>query len=715
MLKYEKWLNSLVIFSLISPIISFSQNWQIVWQDEFSGSEINTQNWTHEIGGNGWGNNELQYYTNRTENSYIENGSLIIQANKEDFLGKSYTSARLITKDKQSWQYGRVEARIKLPYGQGIWPAFWMLGNNISSVGWPKCGEIDILEMVGGASGDKVAYGTAHWDQSGQHASYGGNYTLANGIFADDYHLFTIEWTPKYIKWFVDGHQYHVIDITPSELSEFHQKFFIILNLAIGGDWPGSPDGSTVFPQKMYVDYVRFYADANSVPNISITAPLNNSIVDPYSDINISANVDFDGDISLVEFYQDALKIGQTNTAPFEMKWRDVYPGCYKITAKAIGENGYSGTSNIIYVKSGTDCIEAPYSGSPIKIPGEIEVENFNVGIANSAFFDSDVINNGGAYRLTNQVDIENCEDVGGGYNVGWVEANEWLNYSVHITKSASYDIEFRVASESSGGKLHLEIDGNDVTGSINISSTGGWQTWTSISKTGINLSEGFHNLKIFFEAGGFNINRIDIYEPNTTPTLELISPVGDETLNVSSIHEIRWDFLKVKNVSIGFSSNGGGNWDFITQTTPARFGSYRWEVPNVSSDNCLIMILDKNNSSLRSISSPFTIDVANSVKSSNQIVKEFELYQNFPNPFNPSTTIEYSIGNNHVGENLLLNVKLRVYDSIGKLVATLVDGNQLPGRYSVKFESKNLTSGIYFYKLEYGNLSEIKKALLMK
>ncbi len=716
MLKYKFKLRVLFIILFTTPLFVFSQSWQLVWQDEFMGTEINTQNWTHEIGGNGWGNNELQYYTNRSDNSYIEDGKLVIQANKENYLGKDYTSARIITSGKQSWQYGRVEARIKLPFGKGIWPAFWMLGESIFSIGWPQCGEIDIMEMVGGTSGDKVTHGTAHWDQTGSHASYGGTYTLSTGIFADDYHLFTIEWTPQSIKWLMDGQQYHVIDITPAELSEFHEKFFIILNVAVGGDWPGSPDGTTIFPQKMYVDYVRFYADESSVPNISISSPIDNSIVEPYSNVNISTNIDFDDEISLVEFYQGAMKIGQTNVSPYEMTWRNLYPGCYKITAKANGENGYTGTSRVVNLQSGSDCIEAPYFGTPFEIPGEIEIENFNIGDAGVAFSDNDVINAGGQYRLTNQVDIENCDDLDGGYNVGWIEPSEWLKYIINVNTTGSYNFDFRVASQNQGGKLHIEINGSDITGSINIPATGGWQTWETISEEGISLTKGVHEMKIVFEAGGFNFNRLDIFDPTSIPSLELLYPSGGETLGIGNVAEIRWNSLKVKNVSIGFSTNGGTSWDFVTQTTPALFGSYRWEIPNVNSNDCLIMILDKDNSSLRAISnSPFTIDIPNSVKNGNQIVKDFALFQNYPNPFNPVTNIEYSIAENLSSVFLQQYVSLKVYDSLGKLVATLVNKHQLPGKYSVQFNSNDLSSGTYFYKLKCGNFTAIKKALLMK
>lgn len=253
------------LFTLINISI-YAQNYQLVWFDEFSNATIDGANWTHETGGSGWGNNELEYYTNRNVNSYVENGSLVIEARKESYGGKNYTSARMITKGKKYFTYGKIEARIKLPYGQGIWPAFWMLGENISTVGWPKCGEIDIMELIGGGANDKKVYGTVHWESNG-HASYGGNYSLGTGIFADNYHVFTIVWNTKSIQWFVDGSKYVTIDITPAGLAAFHKNQFIILNLAVGGNWPGNPDASTIFPQKMYVDYVRVYQEVPTSTN----------------------------------------------------------------------------------------------------------------------------------------------------------------------------------------------------------------------------------------------------------------------------------------------------------------------------------------------------------------------------------------------------------------------------------------------------------------
>lgn len=233
---------------------------ELVWQDEFNGSALNLNDWTYEIGtgSNGWGNNELQYY--RMENTSVRDGFLTITAKKEAFQGRDYTSSRLVTQGKQSFQYGRIDIRAALPQGQGIWPALWMLGSNFKTAGWPACGEIDIMEMIGGGNGrDNKTHGTIHWSHAGQYASYGGGYTLEEGIFADKFHVFSIEWNATTISWLIDDVQFHVVDITPQELSEFHQEFFFIFNVAVGGNWPGSPNAGTSFPQRMFVDYVRVF------------------------------------------------------------------------------------------------------------------------------------------------------------------------------------------------------------------------------------------------------------------------------------------------------------------------------------------------------------------------------------------------------------------------------------------------------------------------
>lgn len=238
--------------------------YDLVWQDEFNGSTLNTNDWTYEIGASGWGNNEWQYYTDREDNAYLSDGNLIIEAKEEDYSGSSYTSARLITKDKKTFTFGRVDIRAILPEGQGIWPALWMLGNNISSVGWPACGEIDIMELIGHEP--STVHGTIHSGPQGQSWSFheGAGYTLNSGKFSDEYHVFSIIWEYNSIKFFVDDNQY--FSITDANVSNaypypFNDEFFFIFNIAVGGNWPGYPDATTEFPQRMIVDYIRIFQE----------------------------------------------------------------------------------------------------------------------------------------------------------------------------------------------------------------------------------------------------------------------------------------------------------------------------------------------------------------------------------------------------------------------------------------------------------------------
>jgi len=274
-----KFFLSLLLGSLACATTARAQNipgWTLVWADEFTqadGTAPDSSKWTYDIGASGWGNSEWQYYTSRTNNARIEDGKLLIEAKQENFSGTNYTSARLKTQGKASWTYGRIEARIKIPRGQGIWPAFWMLGTNISSVGWPTCGEIDILENIGREP--TIIHGTVHGPGYSGGNGIGGPYSLpGNPAFADDFHVYAVEWTTNQIKWFLNGTQF--FSLTPTNLPNgapwvFTAPQFLILNVAVGGNWPGYPDGSTVFPQRMMVDYVRVYTVSNAPPTTSGT------------------------------------------------------------------------------------------------------------------------------------------------------------------------------------------------------------------------------------------------------------------------------------------------------------------------------------------------------------------------------------------------------------------------------------------------------------
>ena len=247
-----------------------NRNYQLVWQDEFEGSagtSIDLGKWNFDIGrgplGDGWGNQEFQYYSDRTDNVVLDgNGNLAIMAIKESFSGAGYTSGRITTQGKFDQAYGRFEARIKLPWGQGIWPAFWMLGSNITSVTWPQCGEIDVMENRG--QEPQTNHGSVHGPGYSGGTPVTSTYTLPNDRFDQDFHLFAVEWGVGYIDYYVDNTLYNRItpDDVPGEWVYDH-PFFLLLNVAVGGNFVGSPTDATVFPQTMLVDYVRVYQEVN--------------------------------------------------------------------------------------------------------------------------------------------------------------------------------------------------------------------------------------------------------------------------------------------------------------------------------------------------------------------------------------------------------------------------------------------------------------------
>lgn len=233
----------------------------LTWQEEFDGTELNTNDWSYDLGtgDNGWGNNELQSYTR--DNITMKDGHLVITAKQQFTQDGEYTSSRIKTQGSQNFQYGRIDVRAALPKGQGIWPAVWMLGSNFENVGWPLCGEIDIMEMIGGAGRENTVHGTLHWQGDNGHVYQGGETTLSEGTFNDEFHVFSIIWTATDITWLVDDVEFHSMDTTPTQMNEFRNSFFFIVNLAVGGNWPGAPNTSTTFPQHLIVDYIRVFSE----------------------------------------------------------------------------------------------------------------------------------------------------------------------------------------------------------------------------------------------------------------------------------------------------------------------------------------------------------------------------------------------------------------------------------------------------------------------
>lgn len=263
----------ILLFSIVSCNPDTNQNvdkrnWELTWSDEFDGAAgvlPDATKWTYDIGNGGWGNQELEYYTNRPENVSLDgNGNLVITAKSESFGGSSFTSARIKTKGLFEQAYGRFEARLKTPYGPGIWPAFWMLGANNETVGWPQCGEIDIMELKGHQP--SILHGTIHGPGYSGGNAITDTYALLNNRFDNDYHIFAVEWDTEKIDFYVDGYLYN--RITKSAVATkgewvYDHPFFLILNIAVGGNFAGFPTSETPFPQNMTIDYVRAYKIVN--------------------------------------------------------------------------------------------------------------------------------------------------------------------------------------------------------------------------------------------------------------------------------------------------------------------------------------------------------------------------------------------------------------------------------------------------------------------
>ena len=390
---------SLLLFAAAPSMGQGSGQPTLIWADEFDGTALDLTKWEPMIGNGqaygipGWGNNELQYYTDRPQNITVDNGILTITARRENYAGYNYTSARLRTLNKGDFLYGRIEARIKLPSTQGIWPAFWMLPTNSIWGGWAAGGEIDIMEKVNTSN---TIHGTLHFGgQWPDNTSAGGSFNPGVDV-SSGFHTYSIEWDETDIFWFFDGQPYGRLRSSqwwsangPGDPNApFDQRFHMLLNVAVGGNWPGNPNGSSSFPQTMEVDYVRVYT------------------------------------------YDEPIA-------------------------------------------------QQPYTETAPSVPARIQMEEFDLGGAGVSYFDAEVANLGGAFRPEEGVDIENT--VGGGYNIAYVRAGEWAEYTVNFPKAGTYEVRARFASDSLGGSFGFSSDGQDISGSITGFTTGGWQNWTNL------------------------------------------------------------------------------------------------------------------------------------------------------------------------------------------------------------------------------------------
>jgi beta-glucanase (GH16 family) len=496
--------------------------WSLVWSDEFNGSTLDSANWTIDVGNGcpdlcGWGNNELQWY--RPENVTVTGGNLVLTAKAENYGPNQFTSGKVLTRDKQSFRYGRIEMRAKLPSGDGLWPAFWMMPQDDAYGGWAASGEIDIMES---ANAMTQVSGALHFGGSWPNNTYTSSATNLGGTsYADDFHVYAVEWEPDEMRWYIDGELFMTrvssqwyTDAAPGDPNApFDQPFYIILNTAVGGWYPGCTDPGCItpdLPQDFLIDYVRVYEQvATAEPVVTITAPANGAVL-PVGDVLIEATAtDADGTIDRVEFYDGSTLLGTDATAPYTWLWPGVTDGCYTIVARAYDNLGSFG-EDAVDVEVGDGCGRGPFFGEPFGIPTKIQAEDFDNGGPSIAYEDSDPGNNGGAYRTDEAVDIEATSDLARGYNVGWLVAGEWMDYTVDVLYSANYTIDVRVASLPGGGSFRIEFGGVDVTGEVSVPQTGNWQSWTTLSVP-VTLEAGVQTMRMVVVNGGFNLNWFDV------------------------------------------------------------------------------------------------------------------------------------------------------------------------------------------------------------
>lgn len=509
---------------LFSPAVLQAQDWRLVWSDEFDYTGLpDDTRWDYDVGGHGWGNQESQYYTrNRTQNARVENDRLIIEAHRENYSGAQYTSARLVSRNKGDWLYGRIEVRAKLPTGRGTWPAIWMLPTDwiYGNGGWPDNGEIDIMEHVGYDAGQ--IHATVHVNKYNHQRGNqrGGSITVADAQTA--FHVYAIEWTAQQIDFFIDGTQYFQYRNEGVGWTSwpFDHPFHLILNIAIGGSWGGAQGiDNSIFPQRFEIDYVRVYENQGA-PRVVLTGPEPGATLSAGAPLTITAEAsDPDGVIQHVDFMQGEGVVATVKETPYAWRTDSAHPGCYAIWARGTDDHELVSHSDTVHVQVGDTCGQAPYLIAPHAIPGVIEAEHYDLGGPNTGYFDQDPGNAGDGIRHHEGVDIQTTTDAGGGYNVGWVIEQEWLAYTVDVKETGIYTVEARVASGAGGGRFALEMGEVDITGDISFPGTGGWQNWVSVRKEEVRLNAGQGVLYIRFRVRDFNVNKLTFTLVQATDT----------------------------------------------------------------------------------------------------------------------------------------------------------------------------------------------------
>jgi beta-glucanase (GH16 family) len=481
--------------------------YELVWAEEFDAASVDPANWTCPVHhGVVRTAGDVAFYTDRPANVRVENGQLVLVAQREAYDLAAFTSGRLHTYDQRAFTYGRVEMRVQAPSQSGLRPQARLLPVALTYGSWPASGGIDIFEVV-----DGVRSSGLHFGGSGPRGVQ-----VANPLDeknqdkpGDGFHVYAVEWQPYEIRWFIDNALVAVQNRWWSAEAPypapFDRPFYLALGLYV------EDPGAAQLPEPAYamrIDWIRVYqAQGNRAPLVKLTDPAPDAQLPAAKETVIRADAsDPDGNLAAVEFYSGAKRLAVDRAAPFEFLWSPP-DGCYRVAARALDADGFA-RADSVKVTVGRGCPPTPFHGSPAAIPGRIEAEDFDESQKGEAYFDTDASNNGGAYRPDSGVDIQPCSE--GGFNLGWMIDGEWTRYTVKVAAAGKYDVRCRVGSPRDTARIHLEVDGKPITDSLAIPNTGEWQNYTDVVVRGVPLPAGEQVLRLVVDREGLNLDYIE-------------------------------------------------------------------------------------------------------------------------------------------------------------------------------------------------------------
>jgi beta-glucanase (GH16 family) len=463
--------NSLVISTTPIP-------WILSWHDEFDGTEVDRSKWNFEVGGDGWGNGEAQYYTDGG-NSSINDGCLVIEARKESIGNNQFTSSRMNNGGKGSFLYGRVEIRAKLPSTGGTWPAIWTLPTEWVYGSWPNCGEIDIMEHRGNYL--NYVFGTIH---TGAYNHTDGTAQSGGRFFEDvvnTFHTYTLEWYPDHLDWYYDDELVFTFNNEYKTFAEwpYDIRHHIMLNVAIGGGLGGEIDHNGTWPQQMIVDYVRIY-DFNIGAGDTIAPTVPKNLNANVSGINVDLSWDISTDNEFVDkyfIYLNDVLVDSVSGSIVSLKYLEPMTDYrFGVEAQDFGGN----TSERVFIDVRTGEINS------FEVPGKFEAED---------------------YLYMEGMQLENCTDEGGGKNMAYIDEGDWLEYSIDVSSAGKYYLVSRAASLTSLGLFQLLNQEQDDLCTVQTPVTGGWQNWGTVVSEGFYLDQGIQRIKVLSMANEFNLN----------------------------------------------------------------------------------------------------------------------------------------------------------------------------------------------------------------